>query len=489
MKLHLPTLFFAFLVALTSCQTEVNESRFNTYFTDQTLRIDYFHTGDAKSETVSIDDVYQYQNWAGSMKNLVDTLNYGGYYYKVYDEASKELIYSKGFDSYFKEYQVSQEAIDGNVKQFHESAIIPMPQKAIVFALEKRNSEGEFDEVFRTSILPSDTKNVPIDNSIQTYTTHESGNPHIKADIVFVGEGYTAEEAEKFKSDVDRFTKVLFETAPFSSYKNEFNVRGVLKPSEDSGIDEPRAGIDKNTAISATFNTMDSERYILTEDNKALRDISGHVPYDIIFIMVNSTRYGGGGIYNFYSTFTSDNVNSEYIMIHEQGHSVYGLADEYYTSATAYTDFYALDKEPAEPNITALLDPENVKWKHLLSENMEVPTPWEKEKFDSIDFAWQKRRAALNNEIFEMQKNGAPAEKIKAAKENYDRESLTQDTIVNTYLAACALAGKTGVFEGAGYMLKGMYRPSLNCVMFSRINDFCPVCQEAITNIIHLYAE
>ena len=474
-------------MVLTYCEPK-SQSPFEQYFKDQTLRIDYFHTGDATSEEVKIDQIYQYSQWAGSVVNLIDSLNYGAYYYKIYDQASGALVYSKGFDSYFKEYQTSTPAINGEVKQFHETANIPYPKQAVDFALEKRDKEGNLAEVFRTTINPEESQVSPMDEEIRVFTSLDNGDPHIKADILIVGEGYAAEDSAKFQEDLKRFTKVFFKAEPCKSYKERFNVRGVLKLSEDSGIDEPRAGIDKNTAVSATFNSMGSERYLLTEDNKTLKDIAGHAPYDALYIMVNHTRYGGGGIYNFYCTYTSDNIFSEYLMVHEFGHSFFGLADEYYTSSSAYNDFYPQGYEPAEPNITALLDPENVKWKHLLTEGIEVPTPWNKAFYDSTSLKWQAERRDLNDRIAELKKNQAPAEEIAAAEALYDEKVTAEDARVQEFLESGEFAKTVGAFEGAGYASEGIYRASPNCIMFTRTNYFCPVCKEAMVKVIESYA-
>jgi len=476
------------LVFSASCQQE-EVSTFDKYFTNETLRVDYFHRGDAESEAVEIDQIYKYSNWAGSLVNLVDELNYGAYYHKIYDLESGELIYSKGFDSYFKEYQVSTPAIEGQVKQFHESAIVPFPKGKIIYKLEKSDKSGKYVEVFSQEIDPNEAKAGLLDAGINVYTGLNSGDSHVKADILIVGEGYTAEEDAKFQDDLKRFTEIFFKTEPCKSNKDKFNIRGVLKPSVDSGIDEPRAGIDKNTAVNATFNSMGSERYVLTEDNKSLRDIAGHAPYDALYIMVNSTRYGGGGIYNFYCVYTSDNINSDYLMVHEFGHSFFGLADEYYTSSTAYNDFYSPDYEPAEANITALQDPDNVKWKHLLSDGIELPTPWKKTTFDSVDIAWQTQRAEMNDHIAELQKSGAAAEEVAQAKAEYDQKSTQREKEVQDYMENSEFAGKVGAFEGAGYASTGLYRSSLNCIMFTRTDYFCPVCREAMIEVIDSYAK
>ena len=307
--------------------------------------------------------------------------------------------------------------------------------------------------------------------------------------MAIIGEGYTSEEEQKFRDDLNRVTEAFFEIEPYQTLRDKFNFRGVFKPSSDSGIDEPRAGIDKQTVLGASFNTMGSERYVLTEDNKSLRDLAGHVPYDALVIMVNHSRYGGGGIYNFYCVFTSDNINSNYLLLHEFGHSFAGLADEYYTSSTAYTDFYTPGYEPNEPNITALTDPDHIKWKHLLSPGITIPTPWGKALYDSLDLEWQAKRARMNDHIAHLQKKGAPAEEIAAAKEHYNLESTQRDREIRNFLENSEFTGKVGAFEGAGYLSTGMYRPSVNCIMFTRADYFCPVCREAIANVIHLYTE
>jgi hypothetical protein len=470
-----------------SC-TSKTSTGFAGHFLDETMRIDYFHTGDAESEEVEIDAVYRYGTWAGSLVNLIDTLDYGAYYYNVYDAASDELLFSRGFDSYFKEYQTSSPAREGQRKQFHESAIIPFPKSAIRFALDKRNKNGTLEQIFTTQIDPSSAHMLEADPEIEIYTSLESGDPHFKADIAIIAEGYTMAEQEKFRDDLERFTGYFFQAEPCKSHQDRFNIRGVFKASQESGADEPRAGITKNTAVGASFNTMGSERYMLTEENKALRDIAGHAPYDAIYIMVNHDRYGGGGIYNFYCVYSSDNVFSDYLMVHEFGHSFFGLADEYYTSSTAYNDFYPAGYEPAEPNITALNDPENIKWKHLLTPGIEIPTPWEKAEYDSVDVAWQARRAAMNDRIAELKRTGASEAAIDSAEQDYEDKSLARHKEVQTYLENSKYAGKVGAFEGAGYTSTGLYRGSLNCIMFTRTDYFCPVCKEAMTGIIEWYS-
>src|SRR3972149_11363754 len=272
---------------------------FEDYFTNTTLRIDYHHTGDSKTELFTIDKLYTYGIWAGSTKNLIDNFNNGKYYVKVYDAASNKLISSKGFDSYFGEYQTSANASKGIKKTYHESALIPFPKAQIKFVLEKRDPENKLKELFAAEIDPGDVaiiKDKIVDAAVKVFKSVYNGDPQKKVDVAIISEGYTANELGKFRADLEKFSQILFTQEPFKSNKERFNIYGVYKPSEESGTDEPLADIFKNTVLNSTFNSLGSERYLLTEDNKTLRDLAAHVPYDALYIMVNHKKYGGGGI-------------------------------------------------------------------------------------------------------------------------------------------------------------------------------------------------
>jgi len=333
-------------------------------------------------------------------------------------------------------------------------------------------------------------RDVVKDRQVKVYDAESNGDPHSHVDIVILGEGYTIDEKVKFEKDLKHFSDLFFSQEPYKTYADKFNIHGVYKPSEDSGIDEPRAGIYKNTVLSCTFNSMGSERYILTEDNKAVRDLAANVPYDAIYIMINHSRYGGGGIYNLFCTFTTDNQFRDYLFLHEFGHSFSGLADEYYTSDVQYNDFYPVKIEPLEPNITALLDPANIKWKEFVSPGIEIPTPWNKAAFDSMDYKWQAERRAMNNKIAELKKNKASAELIQNAENEYAKKDKAHSELVDSYLKKNKYYGKVGAFEGAGYVSTGMYRPMLDCIMFSKgSKPFCTVCTAHIAIVINHYTE
>ncbi len=481
------------LLLFALAQMSAQSIKFNDYFSDQTMRIDYYHTGDANSEIVTLDHIYRYGIWAGSLNNLIDNFNNGAYYYKIYDEASGKLIYSKGFDSYFKEYQTSDQAINGIKKAFQESALIPFPKNKIKFSIEKRDKQNNLNEIYSEVIDPEDIYiiNEAVDsNGVSVYKEYYSGDSHEKVDVVIIGEGYTKDEKNKFEKDLKHFTDLFLSQQPYKTLKDNFNIYGIYKASVDSGCDNPGAGIYRNTLLSTTYYSLGSERYILTEDNKAMRDVAANVPYDAIYIMINESRYGGGGIYNLYCTFITDNQFSDYIFLHEFGHSFSGLADEYYTSDVAYNDFYPKGVEPVEPNITRLLDKNNLKWKNLVTPGIEIPTPWEKEDYDKFDLAWQKVRRDLNQQITDMQRRMAPRNEIEKLKDKYNKLDKQHSDEVDSLLHSSKYWGEVGAFEGAGYSSKGMYRPMLDCIMFSKgAKPFCKVCEESIKKIIKHYTE
>ena len=229
---------------------------------------------------------------------------------------------------------------------------------------------------------------------------------------------------------------------------------------------------------------------LLTEDNRAVRDIAANVPYDALVIMVNHDRYGGGGIYNLFCTFTAHSDWSDYLLLHEFGHSFAGLADEYYSSSVAYNDFYPRGYEPEEANITALLDPDDLKWGDLVDPETELPTPWGKEVYDQEDTAYQEERKLLNEAIAKASTSGAPAEKVAELEDNEARHAAIHAQWAQEYLARSRWAGTIGAFEGAGYSSTGLYRPALDCLMFSRrVQPFCQVCERAVKEMVLQYVE
>jgi hypothetical protein len=484
-------IFLAILCLVPSLACAQAGLEFDKYFRDLTMRVDVFHTGNAQEEMLTIDRVIQEGAWAGNPLRTVTPFELGRYQLRVSDAASGFLIYSKGFDSYFGEYKTTEPGTKGIKKTFAESLLFPFPKNKVRIEVLLRDRQNRPQPIFSSEIDPADrfiAREKPA-GDVRVIELVKSGPPARNVDLVVLAEGYTASEWEKFEKDLARFSAVFFSQEPYKSCRDRFNLTGLFKASAESGCDEPGYGSFKNTALGASFDSFGSERYMLTDDNRAMRDIAGHVPYDAVLIMVNSARYGGGGIYNLYCTFTSDNQWQPYLCMHEFGHSFSGLADEYYTSAVAYNEFYPAGVEPLEPNITALLDPGNLKWKELVTKKTAVPTPWEKAAYEQMEKVYQQKRQETNEKIAALKRSNAPTDEVGAWEARSEEMSRLNGLETNAFFEKSRFQGRVGAFEGAGYAARGLYRPMLDCLMFSRgLRPLCRVCEAAVARAIAYYS-
>ena len=413
-----------FLLAM-SVQAQVE---FDDHFTDCTMRFDFMMAGNSETTKVYPVSFREEPFWGGSLTNLTDPFGYGNFSYEIFDAATGKLIYSRGFCTLYQEWQTTAEAKKMD-RVFHEVATFPFPKNKVNFVLNIRGRDGKFSKLYETPIDPASyfitRENPAAAAAIRVIGT---GDPHTSLDIAFIAEGYTQSEMEKFRNDVKRMGEIILAEAPFDKYADHINIWAVEAPSQESGTDVPGEGIYVNTALSASYYTFDVDRYLTTQDIRRVNDFAAAAPHDQIIVLINSTRYGGGGVYNYYSAVTSDHKLTPQVLTHEFGHGFAGLADEYYSSEVAYEEFYPLDVEPWEPNITTRVDFDS-KWKNLIAKSVPVPTPNDKR-----------------------------------------------------YI------GVTGLFEGGGYSAKGIYRPSFDCRMKSNQADsFCEVCQDAIEEMILFY--
>jgi len=441
----------------------------------QTMRLDYYHTGNATQEVFSVDrTVIEPLPWPGDPAKAIDDTNLGKYFFEVRDNQSKRVLYSRGFASVYGEWETTDEA-KAMRRTFSESLRFPAPEVPVEIVLQKRDAQNRFQEVWSTSIDPKD---IFIDRSkspapAPLIAIQKMGEPATKVDFLILGDGYTKAEAKKFETDARRMVETLFATSPFKEHRQDFNVWALCPPAAESGISRPSTGIYHDSPLGASYDAFGSERYVLTFDNRSLRKVAAFAPYEFIEILANNKTYGGGGIFNLYSTVASDNAFANYVFVHEFGHHFAGLADEYYTSSVAYAPS-TTRVEPWEPNATALLDPSHLKWRDLVSGDTPTPTPWQKEAFETYSLAIQKRRAQLR-------KDRRPESEMEALfREELDHEQKL--------FAAEKYVDKVGAFEGSIYEAKGYYRPEVDCIMFTRTNHFCAVCRRAIERIINLYA-
>lgn len=404
------------------------QENYDKYFTEKVLRYDFLLSGNSQKTVVYPAGMKEEPLYAGSKLNLIDRFNSGNFKYEVFDEAENILIYSKGFCTLYQEWQTTPEAKTME-RSFYEVATMPYPKKKIRFVISLRERNGNFTKLYETKIDPADyfiRKEKPLNS---TFTKiYGGGEPNKSIDLAFIAEGYKTDEMGKFREDVKMMADALFGEAPFSDYKDKINVWAVEAVSQESGTDIPGEKVYANTALNSSFYTFDLDRYLTTHDIKAVNDYAAEVPHDNIIVLINSKRYGGGGVYNYYSGTTAGHPLSTKVFIHEFGHGFAGLADEYYSSSVAYDEFYPLNIEPWEPNITTMVNFDS-KWKKMIGKDTPVPTPSE-EKYNNV----------------------------------------------------------TGLFEGGGYSAKGIYRSELDCRMKSNgLKGYCTVCRNGIKEMIEFY--
>lgn len=439
-----------------------------------TMRLDYYHTGDTHHETFAVDRiVIEPLPWPGDPAKAIDDTNLGNYFFEVRDQASNRLLYSRGFSSIFSEWVTTEEAKTSS-RTFSESLRFPAPDAPVNIVLKQREG-GKFHDVWTTTIDPKDKF---IDNSLPPspgplLTLQKNGEPTTKVNLVIMGDGYTTPERSKFEQDARRFTEILFSRPPFREHRQDFNVWGLCPVAQESGISRPSIGIHRRNPLATTYDTFGTERYILTTENRVLRDYASYAPYEFIEILVNAKTYGGGGIFNLYATVAADSEFAPYVFVHEFGHHFAGLADEYFTSDVAYLP-PAKKIEPWEPNVTALLDPTNLKWRDLVTPDTPIPTPWRKQDFETLD-----------NEIQAQRRQYRAQNRSESAIETLFKEAKEKE---DALLSHDKYSDRVGAFEGADYQAHGYYRPQENCIMFTRFDAFCAVCRRAIERIIATYA-
>jgi hypothetical protein len=483
-------LFLCGLLVPVLCQAQETVS-FDRFFVDATLRVDLYHVGDKADEFFTLDRVLRTGTWAGTTVNLVDPAGTGRYRVRLIDVASNMLVYSRGFDCYFGEYKTTEDAKNGTKRVYHESRLCPFPRKPVLMVIDRRDRANVYQPLFEQRIDPADYHVVAEsprrgDRLVPVMTC---GDPHHAVDLAIIAEGYATGEEKKFEGDVKRFADQLFSWEPYKRYKDHFNVTGIFVPSPESGVDEPRQGVYRKTVLNATFNSLDSDRYLLTEEDKLMHDIAGQVPYDAVLVMVNSKRYGGGGIYNAFTAFTSDGPSNDYVFVHEFCHAFAGLGDEY-MGDVSYEGFYPKGVEPTDPNLTALLDPDNLKWKDLVSPGVAIPTEWGQASYDSLVARQGALVAERDRKLEGMKSAGAPDSLIKETGRRFGKEIADLSRKITSFLEDHPLKGKVGAFEGGGYEHKGIYRPTVNSLMnqFTKTDrTLYPVSERAVRNTIEYY--
>ncbi|MAB88261.1 MAG: peptidase M64 [Planctomycetes bacterium] len=423
-------------------------SGFEEHFTGGTLRVDLLHRGNAHGASFSVARVVSEVAWSGPRHTGVGPLGLGPARYRIVDPSSSKDLYGRGYATVFLEWITTAEG-KGAPRTFEESVRIPEPRRPIELALDVREAAG-WREVFRLGIDPRASS---VDRSGprkvgRVASVGPSGDPTSRLDILLLGDGYRAGERAKFNAVCAEARGWLLAVDPFKSRADGINFWSLHVPSPRSGIsDFAEVEAVRDNAFGFHYHAFGLPRYVITYEDRRLREAAAQVPYDAVIILLNQERYGGGGIYNLWSTCAAHNGLAPYLLVHEFGHNLAALADEYYTSAVAYEDVNPPEVEPWEPNITALHDPARLKWKDLVKRRVPIPTPWSQDEYDAADGKTRPRLLAI---------------------ERY--------------------RGRVGAFEGGGYRAKGIYRPEIDCIMFSRgAPTFCAVCERHLARVIDSY--
>ena len=409
--------------------------RFKKYFEDYTLRIDYHRVGNRQHDTVKVVSIERIPLWAGSLTRLIDPFDNGEYRVLVKDVKGGSTLYSRGYNTLFREYRDTPQGRD-SVACYEEVLRLPWPSHKVDICFQKRDSNQRYYTQYcyrfdPDSALSELNKVSQARIEASPVCLQNKGNSHKKMDVVIVPEGYGPADTAKMMRDMKSFCDYLLGQEPFASRRSDFNVWGVPLTGEASGITDPNRGVKVNSLVGSSYNTFGSDRYLMTAHLFQLHDAIGSTPCDHIIIMANSITYGGGAIYNFYA-MSSLNEMAYMVLPHELGHSIGGLADEYVDEDLSYGDMHALTFEPTEPNITTLVDFDS-KWADMLPKGTPIPTP-------------------VDNSV--------------SRREN----------------------GPMGVYEGAGYHSKGIYRPVMHCMMRDYA-PFCPVCAKRLNDIFDLYTK
>ena len=405
-----------FISTLLLSVLTISAQKYEDYFEDRTLRLDYTFAGSDVHHEIYVDELVSIPRWYGRRQRLSELPLKGNGQITMRSKADGTVIYRHSFSTLFQEWLSTAEAKKVQ-KSFENVFLVPFPKDSVEIKVELFDYH---DKVINSLTHIVDPKDILIrkagERNVTPYITlQQAADTNRCIHIAFVAEGYQQHEMQTFIEDCNIAMEALFQHEPFRKTKDRFNIIAVKSPSQESGVSEPGKGIWKNTALGAHFDTFYSERYLTTLHLKKMNDVLAGTPYEHIIVLVNGERYGGGGIYNSYTLTDAHGPNFRPVVVHEFGHSFGGLGDEY-----PYGDddpMYFADTEPWEPNLTTKATA-SIKWEHLIKE------------------------------------------------------------------------GKAGLYEGGGYLTKGVWRGCENCRM--RTNDepeFCVVCQEALTKLIDFYTD
>lgn len=422
------------LLALLILVIATQAQDFNQYFKNETLRLDYIFSGNRDRQQIAVDELCRIPGWFGKRNRLDQLPVEGNGQITVRHHRSGKVIYRNSFSTLFQEW-LSYDISKNNTKAFENVFLVPYPKDTVDITVDLRDNRRQIITSLTHTVAPGDIliRTIGAESHTPYETIQPAADPEHCIHIAYVAEGYTESQMDSFIEDCKTANEALFTHEPFKTLRSKFNIIAVKSPSHDSGTSEPSKGIWKNTALHSNFDTFYSDRYLTTLHLKDLHNWLAGTPYEHIIVLVNTDKYGGGGILNSYNLSMTKHSLFKPVVVHEFGHSFAGLGDEY---AYGYEQIpmYPHDIEPWEPNLTTLVDFDS-KWKDMVKKGTKIPT-------------------TFNETEKKMEK------------------------------------WNIGAYEPAGYSMHGVYRPFPDCRMRTNQNpEFCPVCRRAITRLIDFYTE
>ena len=391
---------------------------------DNSLRLDYILSGRSGSAPeVSLVEVSRLATDNTRHVNMATPALAGNGSITVTNAG--DTLYVNSFSTLFKEWMETGDTVR---RAFEASFFIPEPTQPVDVSLRLTDSRHRVVAEHHHRLDPADILIRRIERPAYAVDTLHRATWPTPIRVAVVGDGYTAAETGKFLDRARQATAAILGHEPFATYADRFEFVAVTVPSQESGVSVPLRGEWRQTPLETHFSTFYSDRYLTTPRAFALNDALAGVDFEHIIVLANTAEYGGGGIYNTYSLAAADHALFEPVVVHEFGHSFGGLGDEYFYDHDTFNDTYPTDIEPWEPNITTLVDFDS-KWADMVAAGTAVPTP-------------------------------APSG---------DADDWTT----------------VGVYEGAGYSTRGVYRPADWCRMrVNRVPAFCPVCRRALLRVI-----
>lgn len=204
-----------------------------------------------------------------------------------------------------------------------------------------------------------------------------------RVNLVFFSEGYTNGQLAAFLNDATNAADFFLTAEPYAEYSNYFNVFAIFTNSAHSGSTHliDRSYAPNYTYFNSTYDAVSD--YIITippnSSNANYNNGAGKIDallqqylpntnHDLPSLLVNDIVAGGSDNADKRTAITSVG-NVSYILVHESGHTLGALGDEYTAANPGYPT------NDVEPNTTTNTVYSKIKWNAWISNSTPIPTP------------------------------------------------------------------------------------------------------------------